>query len=171
MSHKPFSKASLLVVLGTLGTVGLMPTCAWSASTSANSSVTIIAPVTLTKTADLVFGTVAPTTSAGTVVMSAAGTRTGTNVVLSSLAAGNAAGFTISGNANSTFAVTLPTSTSLTGPGTAMTVNAFTSTPSGTGTLSAGGTANLAIGATLAVGVSQTAGAYTGTFSVTVDYN
>jgi spore coat protein U-like protein len=52
-----------------------------------------------------------------------------------------------------------------------MTVNAFTSTPSGTGTFNSGGTATLNIGATLAVGANQTAGSYTGTFSVTVDYN
>ena len=56
--------------------LGLPMIAAQSASITANSGATIISPMTLTKTADLVFGTVAPTASAGTVVMSAAGART-----------------------------------------------------------------------------------------------
>ena len=159
------------IVLGMLAISAIVPATSHAATATANSSVTIIAPVTVTKTADLVFGSVAPSASAGTVVMSAAGSRTGTNVTLSSTTTGNAAAFNLTGNANSTFAVTLPSSTTLTGPGTSMTVNAFTSNPSGTGTFNGSGTATLTVGATLAVGANQAAGSYTGTFSVTVDYN
>jgi len=47
----------------------------------------------------------------------------------------------------------------------------FTSTPSGTGTLSSG-TQNLTVGATLNVAAAQTPGVYTsGNFNVTVNYN
>lgn len=152
--------------------LGLPMMAAQSASITANSGATIISPMTLTKTADLVFGTVAPTASAGTVVMSAAGARTGSNVVLSSLAAGNAASFTVAGNPNTTFSVTLPGSAAtLTGPGANMSVGTFTSTPSATGTLNGSGSATLNVGATLSVGASQVAGSYTGSFTVTVNYN
>jgi len=52
-----------------------------------------------------------------------------------------------------------------------MTVNTFTSTPSGTGQLSVLGSQALTVGATLVVGASQASGSYSGTFSVTVVYN
>jgi hypothetical protein len=53
-----------------------------------------------------------------------------------------------------------------------MSVNAFTSNPDGTGTLT-GGTQTLKVGATLNVGASQAAGTYTSAtpFTVTVNYN
>ena len=51
-----------------------------------------------------------------------------------------------------------------------MTVNAFASTPSGTGTLTLG-TATVNVGATLNVAANQTAGSYTGTYPVTVNYH
>ena len=68
------------------------------------------------------------------------------------------------------FDVVLPPSASLTGSdGAAMTVDAFTSSPSGTGI---GGStvtpAVLNLGATLHVGANQAAGSYSGTFMVTV---
>jgi hypothetical protein len=53
-----------------------------------------------------------------------------------------------------------------------MTVNAFTSTPSGTGALTAGSQI-LKVGATLNVGAGQVAGTYTNAtgFPVIVNYN
>jgi len=57
-----------------------------------------------------------------------------------------------------------------------MTVNTWSSNPSGTGTLT-GGTSTLLVGATLNVGASQPAGVYntanaggSGEFTVTVNY-
>jgi len=52
-----------------------------------------------------------------------------------------------------------------------MTVNAFTSNPSGTGTLSSGGTQTLNVGATLNVAAAQTAGTYTNATGVAVSVN
>ncbi len=53
-----------------------------------------------------------------------------------------------------------------------MTVDTFTSTPSGTGSL-AGGSQTLSVGATLHVAAAQAAGTYTSAtpFTVTVNYN
>jgi hypothetical protein len=52
-----------------------------------------------------------------------------------------------------------------------MTVDTWTSNPSGTGTLTSG-TSTLNVGGTLNVGASQVAGVYTASdaFTVTVDY-
>ncbi|MCG2586471.1 DUF4402 domain-containing protein [Massilia sp. TS11] len=141
-----------------------------AASATASGTATVIAPMTITKTNDLRFGAFAPTTSAGTVTIATGGARTGSNVSLSSLNAGGAASFNVTGDTTATYAITLPTTATLSGPGTAMTISSFTSNPSGTGTLSAGA-GTISVGGTLAVGASQTAGSYSGSFSVTVDYN
>ncbi len=143
---------------------------AHAASASANGTATVIAAMTITKAADLRFGSFAPTTSAGSVVVSTAGARTASNVSLSSLNTGGAASFNVTGDTTATYAITLPTTASMTGPGAAMGLSAFTSNPSGTGTLVAGA-GTIAVGATLAVGASQVAGTYTGAFNVSVDYN
>jgi len=73
---------------------------------------------------------------------------------------------------SSTYSITLPTTYTITSGANNMTVTTFTSTPSGTGTLS-GGTQTVNVGATLSVAASQAAGTYTnGTgFPVTVNYN
>ena len=174
MSQLTLSKQAphALVYAALAASMVCTPITARAASATANSTVTILAPVTITKTADLVFGTVSAGTTAGTVVMSTAGARSATGgAALSSTATGGTAKFNLTGNSNSTFSITLPSSTSLTGPGTAMTLNAFTSTPSSTGTFNGSGSATLAVGGTLSIGANQTAGSYTGSFSVTVDYN
>jgi hypothetical protein len=52
-----------------------------------------------------------------------------------------------------------------------MSVDTFISTPSATGTLSGGGAQTINVGGTLTVGSAQVVGSYTGTFSVSVEYN
>jgi len=120
------------------------------------------------------FGTIAES-GAGTVVLATDGSRSVTGGV-STLASGpgTAADFIVTGEPSATYAITLPASVSLTGPGPAMTADTFVSSPTPTGTLSAGpGTETILVGATLNVAAGQTAGAYTtaGTFNVTVNYN
>lgn len=143
---------------------------ATSASASNTASAIVITPITIATTANLVFGTVQPKTTAGSVTVSASGTRTGSNVVLSSMALGNAARFNITGYANANFTIALPSSITLTGPGTAMTLNSFTSSLGTSATISATGTATLGIGGTLAIAANQAPGVYSGSFSVTVNY-
>ncbi len=141
-----------------------------SASVSSPAVATVIAPITIATTANLVFGTVQPKAIAGSVTLSASGTRTGSNVVLSSMALGNAASFNITGYANANFTIALPSSVTLTGPGTAMTLSNFTSSLGTSSTLSAAGTQTLGVGGTLAIAANQTPGVYSGSFSVTVNY-
>jgi len=144
-----------------------------SASTSANATAKIIAPITLTKTADLNFGDVVPSGVAGTVTVTPAAVRTSAGgASLGNGAAVTAAAFTVGGQGSATYAITLPAvaSTLTTGANT-MTVDTFTSNPSGTGLLSAGGSQALTVGANLNVGVAQATGTYVGTFTVTVAYN
>jgi len=149
------------------------------ASATAACNATIITPISISKTADMNFGNVAVSaTVAGTVVLAPAGTRTtggGGGVTLPSTAGTvSAAAFTVSGQASYTYAITLPTTCTITdGSSHSMTVNTFTSSPSSTGTLSTGGTQTLTVGATLNVSAAQAANTYTNAAGVpvTVNYN
>ena len=145
-----------------------------AANATSNASATVMTPISISNTAALRFGKFSALTG-GTVVVSAAGARSATGaVVLSSTDAGGAASFAVSGDANATYAITLPNSATLTHSvdnTKTMAVGTFTSNPSGTGTLSAGGAETLTVGATLTVGNAQTTGSYTGTFDVSVEYN
>jgi hypothetical protein len=137
-----------------------------SASTSANATALIVRAITITSNRDLDFGEAAQGTGAKTVLP----------------AAGTSARFVVAGEGAHAYNITLPnTATMLVAggtPGTAadeIAVNTFTSTPSGSSTLS--GIAGGAGGETVTVGAnraaipeSQTPGVYTTSFSVTVAY-
>lgn len=148
------------------------PALADAASATANVSASIVPAISITKNTDMSFADVIASGSAGTVVLSTAGARSATGgAVLGNGSGAAAAAFTVSGDPSSTYSITLPSSTTITSGGNNMTVNTFTSNPSGTGTLSGGGTQALAVGATLQVGANQVEATYTGTFDVTVAYN
>lgn len=143
---------------------------------SANATARIITPIILTHGQDLVFGTIASTSSAGTVEVDTEGVRTGTNVTLSTIVEGKASTYTVTGENNSTYSITLPEDDQVTiSNGVAandMPVKTFTcSYASKESTLSATGTDSFTVGATLHVAANQAVGNYTGSFNVTVNYN
>ena len=144
---------------------------------TATASSTIVTPIGITKTVDMNFGNVAiNSTTAGTVVLAPAGTRTSTGGVTLPATAGTvaAAEFNVTGADNYTFSITLPsTSHEIKSGSNTMSVTGFTSTPTPTGTLSATGSATVKVGATLNVSAGQAAGTYTSVtpFEVTVNYN
>lgn len=87
-----------------------------------------------------------------------------------------AAQFSVSGQKNTAYSITLPESVTMTvdGGGSAdkeIQVTSFTSDPTGTGDLGETGTQELHVGATrAALSATQEAGDYTGSFEVTVVY-
>lgn len=112
--------------------------------------------------------------SGGAVTVSPAGGRSASGgVVLVPSGPGAAAQFVVSGDANLSYAISLPGNgvVSLVSGANSMAVNNFTSSPSPTGVLGAGGAQTLSVGATLSVGGNQASGSYSGTFDVTVNYN
>ncbi|WP_339919642.1 DUF4402 domain-containing protein [uncultured Flavobacterium sp.] len=134
-------------------------------------------PISIMKNTDMNFGTIAISTSTGTVILSTFGSRTATGGVFLPSFTGTvtAAQFTVSGEPNYTYAITLPAAFTLYESGVgpeSMIVNSFTSIPSATGSLTAG-TETVLIGATLNAGASQVAGSYTNAtgFDVIVNYN
>lgn len=131
----------------------------------------LAAAIGITLQQHLVFGRFAPTASAGSVTISTAGGRTGSNVALISGAYAQAI-FKVTGDADATYSITLPAlDTVLLASGTnTMMVQQFRSTPATTGTLDANGQQLLHIGATLEVGSNQARGDYSATFDITVEY-
>src|ERR1700744_6365023 len=157
--------------------LGLSNSSFAQATTSASASATIITPITITKTVDMNFGNIAVSaTAGGTVVLAPGGSRslTGTGLTLPATTGSvTAATFTVSGQSGYGYAITLPSSCTITDASShTMTINAFTSNPSSTGTLSSG-TSKLTVGATLTVSAAQAAGSYTNATGVpvTVNYN
>ncbi|MBK8727438.1 MAG: DUF4402 domain-containing protein, partial [Holophagaceae bacterium] len=142
-------------------------------TTTLTVTAVVIGPITIANTQALHFGTAVRGTVAGTIVLTPAGVRSSTGGVtlMTGAPLATPASFTVTGNANSTFAITLPASAPLTSGANSLNASAFTSTPSLTGSLSAGGTQSLAVGGTLNVAANQAEGDYAGTFNVTVAYN
>lgn len=162
-----FAVLSAMVALATVSTGA-----AASNTATANASASIVTPISISSSGDLKFGQIVASATQGTVVLTPAGSATSTGGVTVGNASGRSAAiFTVSGNPNSTYAVTLPQSpvTITSATDATMTVDTFTS--SGTGTLDGSGTETITVGATLNVGASQNAGDYTGQFSVSVAYN
>lgn len=145
-------------------------------SATATATATIITPITITKVNDLNFGNIVSTTTGGTVVLSPAGARTESGVQLpAATGTVTAASFTITGETDYAYALTLPTTdytltTGAAGATQTMTLNAFLSNK--TATIS-GGSVTLSVGATLNLAANQAAGIYTNTtpFTVSVNYN
>ena len=149
-----------------------------SASATAKATATIIAPISIEKNVDLQFGKIVKSTTLdGTVSINASDQMTPsyTNVAAFSGAdkkATTAAKFTVSGEKNYMYTITIPTSDiSITSGTNNMKVSSFSSNLNGTGTITATGTQTLYVGATLTVKADQAAGDYTGSFDVTVAYN
>ncbi len=147
------------------------------ATASATASATIVAQIGITSIDNMNFGNVAVSTNPGTLILTAGGSISVTGRVTLPKATGTIAPakFAVTGEGAFAYSITLPhgdySIVRVSGSET-MTVNTFTSSPSGTGTLTSGAQ-TLKVGATLNVSGSQVAGVYTnaGKFNITVNYN
>ena len=157
----PVQAASAYIVLRTV-------TCS---TVNYTSSCTVIdgAVISLSNTGPLEFGSIAPSQSAGTVTVTPVGVRRAVNVGLIAGSTG-AAGFTITGKTGQTYAISLPSSTTLTSGTNSLTLETFTEDRGTTPTL-VGGSDTFKVGGTLHVGANQAAGTYVGAISVTVHYD
>lgn len=117
----------------------------------------------------LAFGDAVPTGVAGTITIATGGGRTAVDIDLMGGTI-SAAGFTVGGESGTNYTITLPASATLSGAGLDMTVDTFTDDSSGM-SLCGCPFDDFNVGATLHVGASQAPGVYSGTFSVTAEYN
>ena len=144
---------------------------------TANASANIITPIFIEKVTDINFGDLVPSaTTAVTVVIDTTGTITSDAqyFLATSSTPRTAASFTITGEAGHPYKINCPTTIALVGPGDNMTLTFNSSLASlaidGTTLTLTGGTQTLKLGGSLALAANQSAGAYTGTFNVTVAY-
>ena len=156
---------------------------ALAAPGSAKAEGVIVARLSLIKDDDLLFGNIIRGTTAGTVIIAPAGTRTSTGGVTLAPSTFQPARFAGFGAANQSVQISMSANTiTLTrvGGGATMTVDTWiigstptaqlTTTPLTFTIGSATGLFNFPLGATLRVGANQASGTYTGTFSVTLNY-
>lgn len=166
-----FLVAGLLFMVSAVQQVNAQP----GSSDDGTATATILTPISITADAELEFGSIAAGSQESDVKISTAGARSleSGDATLYTSDAGQQGTFDVSGADNHTYSITLPSNgtVTLTGPGDPMAVKDFTSDPLGTGTLDGTGNQTINVGATLVVGAPQTAGSYTGTYTVTVDYN
>lgn len=172
MGTKSFTIAILLTVFSA---------SSFAQSTAyASTTAVLITPISISKTTDMHFGTVASSATAGTVVLDYANGRTATGGA--SLPAGSitqtTAVFGVTGEGSSSFSITIPSSPiTLTGSvsGT-MTVGSFVC-DGGAATTLVSGSKTLKVKATLDVPANTVAGTYSNALGnssalfVTVNYN
>lgn len=163
---KHLSFRVLATALTLASTVTMVAHQAYGVSTTGTARQVVIAALSITNVSDLDFGT-APAGDAQKTVAPGA-TENAEN-----------GSFTVNGQANTAYTITLPTDgtvTMVTGGGGAnetIAVSTFTSFPAAgaNGLLNGSGTQTLLVGATrAALSASQVAGTYTGTYTVTVVY-
>jgi hypothetical protein len=143
---------------------------AHAASVDASAGAKIIAPLQIAKKTDLYFGTIAPSlTTADVVTVAADGSRV-CGAALTCLTADNtAAAFAVTGEMDASYTIDLPNDITIAnGNGDKMFVSEFTGSKK-SGTL-AGGSDSFSVGGRLTVNAKQPAGAYTGAFTVAVEY-
>lgn len=152
---------------------GVISQSALAATETGTANARVITPITVTEITQMNFGDIQPEAGATTVTLSTTGVATpsGATVVTGSPSQGV---FTVTGTTGASYSITLPADgdVQLSGPGPDMQVTGFNHDAGATPTIGVGNSSTLNIGAVLNVDGSgaQSAGDYSGTYDVTVDY-
>lgn len=161
-----------LFKFATAGAVGVAvaasASSAFATDLTGNATAQIQQAISIVENTPMAFGNVAADAGGGTATISTLGAVTGPAGF--SFSGSPAAGaFTATGDASTAVTISF-TDGSLTGLGAPMVLNNFTNDAGGTPTIDGGGTLAFNVGADLVVGAAQASGAYTGTYTVTVNY-
>jgi hypothetical protein len=172
-------RKSIICLAAGIGLLSGVPAFAQTANTdsdTANGSVTIVRPLTITKNTDLVFGRIVqPRSGTGTVAISDSSdtvTAAAGAVALSGITTSRAV-FTVDGEGGQVVTVTVPSTFNLTKGSDTITVNLdpdVGSTVTLSNALAAAGSSTINVGGGFNLTSTQASGAYTGTFDVTVAY-
>ncbi len=157
------------------------PASAQSATQSGDAQVGVVTPLSFIQTEELHFGQIFARPNAGTVTVAPDGTRTATGGIILTGNLHQAAEFAGMGTFNQRVQISLGSNTIfITGPGPRMRVRTFvigstptavlTTTPRVFRIAGPSGAFRFPVGATLEVGANQPAGTYTGTWTITLNY-
>lgn len=171
--NKIFRSAPNLVSYAVLALAIAGTGSAIAAEDTAQATGTVIAPIQITKAADLVFGSFAAGTNGGTVTISTAGARGKSGDVVLAGTAGGAAKFDVTGEGGLSYSITLaPTPLTRNGGTETMTFTAESDITSGTlAGVGGAGAQSFFVGGVLTVGAGQVPGNYVGSVKATVAYN
>ncbi|WP_313669388.1 DUF4402 domain-containing protein [Sandarakinorhabdus sp.] len=163
MKNLMFAGATALIALAGAG-------AAAAATADTGAGAKIIAPLEISHTADLYFGTIAPSTTVGDKVAVAADGSRNCGPALTCLTSDHtAAAFAVTGEADAFYTISLPSEIKIVNAkGTAMRVADFSGSK-GKGQL-LNGEDSFTVGGTLEVAARQEAGQYKGSFTVAVEY-
>ena len=160
-----------LTSAGALAALALSTPALAANTASANATVNIVSPLTLTNNTGLNFGTVVGPFAGEVVHVDAAGTRTcPATLTCSGNASVSAASFSLTGTAGQAVVLTIPNSVTLNGSvsGT-LSVDLSGDKPANP-TLDSSGAASFAVGGKLTIPGGTVDGVYSNTFNVTANY-
>lgn len=160
-----FLKLSLVGITA----IGLVAGSAQAADFNGTANATIQAPVVISEVTEMDFATIfadntgdlVTLTSAGAVSSTGASTFTGTP---------EAGAFSVAGTPSAAVTISFSSGDTLGGPGADMPLGTFTTDAGGSPAFNGSGALAFNVGADLTVNASQLEGAYTGTYTLTVDY-
>jgi hypothetical protein len=165
------SNNKFLVAAGAAAlTAGIYSSAASAATVTANAAANVITPLAISETNGINFGDVSVGTTGGTVVLDTAGNRTVTGDA-EAVAGGTVLSgtYSVTGEGTKAYSIAFPLTATISSGGNNMTVNGFNH-DAGANPALTGGSDTFNVGATLNIGASQPAGTYTGTYTLTVDY-
>jgi Mat/Ecp fimbriae major subunit len=149
-----------------LATAAFGATVANAATATGTARATILRQVTVTNTRDLDFGTIVRAATADTVSVDTAGVVTcGTSLVCAGTT--TSANFNVAGTTGQVVTFSVPTSITLASGANTMTASLSPTSATQTLVANAG---SFQVGGTLNVGANQADGAYSTTFTATVNY-
>jgi len=163
---KTFSYKLVLTALAAIAPIAAMP--ANAATATGDATVRVLQALSVTKTANLNFGNVVASASAGTIAIAENGNRTCASglACFGSTAAGE---FAVAGTVGETVTVAIDSGAISLTDGASHTIEGSVSTTTNALTLAAG-TNSFKIAGQLNIGANQAAGTYAGQYSVSVNY-
>ncbi len=164
---------NLKLALAAMAIAAVSAPIAHAVTADGTGTANIVAPLAISNSAGLRFGDIAPNVSAaGVVTIATDDTKTcAAALTCFTTSTTGAAAFTVSGFSGAAYDITVPATVQLDGqgPATGQSMSASLTGSKASGTL-VGGTDSFTVGGALTVGANQAVGAYSGTFTVTVEY-
>jgi len=154
----------------TIGLITFSATNVYATDTTGNATADISTVIALTENTPMAFGDILKDAVAGTLVLGTAGAITGAPGTYVLAGAPSAGQFTANGDASATVAISFSTGDTLISGANSMTLGTFTHNAGVTPALDGTGALTFNVGASLTVGATQATGAYSGTYTVTVNY-
>jgi hypothetical protein len=161
----------LLISAGALAAVAVSTPALAANSASANATVNIVSPLSLTNDTGLNFGTIVGPFSGEVVHVDGTGARTcPATLTCSGNASVSAASFSLSGTPSQGVTLTIPDSVTLNGSVSGTLTVDLTGDKPADPTLDASGAASFSVGGKLTIPSGTVDGVYSNTFSVTANY-